>query len=84
MPQLDNSTQHELLALLSPLLERVGDRQPLLALALGTDCPALGQIEWGGAVEPFVLRMVAVLVRFGEIEPGRQALWTLRAAECGR
>ena len=77
MPQLDNSTQHELLALLSPLLEREGFRQPLLAFALGTHCPALAQIEWSGAVEPFILRMVGVLARVGEIEPGTQALWKL-------
>ena len=83
MPQLDNSTQHELLALLSPLLEREGDRQPLLAFALGTHCPALAQIEWSGAVEPFILRMVGALTRYGEIEPGKQALWKLLEAVRG-
>ena len=75
MPNLDNATQQELLALLSPLLEREDDRSALLALALGTECPALRRIDWSGAVEPFVLRMVAELARFGESEPGKQALW---------
>jgi hypothetical protein len=66
MPTLDTSTQQELLALLAPLLEREGDRRAVLALALGTDCAVLAQIEWGGAVEPFVLRMVATLAHHGE------------------
>lgn len=83
MPSLDNSTQHELLALLSPRFGREADRRALLALALGTDCPALRQIDWSGAVEPFVLRMVAELARFGEVEPGRQALWKLLEAMRG-
>ncbi|MGB7990722.1 MAG: SUMF1/EgtB/PvdO family nonheme iron enzyme [Candidatus Methylophosphatis roskildensis] len=80
MPNLDNSTQQELLALLSPLLDREGERRALLALAFGTDWLALRRIEWAGAVEPFVLRMVAELARFGEIEPGKQALWKLLEA----
>jgi hypothetical protein len=80
MPTLDTAAQQELLALLSPRLEREGDRRPLLALALGTDCPVLARIEWGGAVEPFILRMVAELARFGEVAPGKQALWKLLEA----
>jgi hypothetical protein len=77
MPTLDYSTQQELFALLSPLLEREHDRRSWLSLALGTDCPVLRRIEWAGAVEPFILRLVGELARFGEIAPGIQALWRL-------
>ena len=75
MLTLDNATQLELLALLAPRLQRAEDREGLLALALGMDCPLLRQIEWGGAVEPFILKLLTALARFGEIEPGKQALW---------
>jgi hypothetical protein len=78
--KLDNATQQELLALLAPPLGREDEREGFLALALGMDCPVLGRIDWGGAVEPFVLRMVGELARFGEVEPGKQALWKLLEA----
>lgn len=80
MLKLDNATQQELLALLAPRLRREDEREALLTLALGTDCPALGRIDWRGAVEPFVLKMVAELARFGEIAPGKQALWKVLEA----
>jgi hypothetical protein len=78
--KLDNATQQELLALLAPPLRREDEREGFLALALGMDCPVLGRIDWSGAVEPFVLRMVGELARFGEAEPGKQALWKLLEA----
>jgi hypothetical protein len=77
MSALDTTTQQELLELLSPLLERESDRRALLASALGADCPVLQRIEWGGAVEPFILRMSEALARFGEVRGGEQALWAL-------
>jgi hypothetical protein len=80
MSALDTTTQQELLELLAPLLEREPDRRALLASALGTDCPVLHRIEWGGAVEPFILRMSEALARFGEAQPGQQALWMLLQA----
>src|SRR5262249_12086686 len=77
MVSLDNSTKQELLAVLSPLLEHPENRRQVLASALGGDCPALNPIQWGGAAEPFILRVVAELSRFGAIESGKQALWKL-------
>jgi hypothetical protein len=77
MPTLDTPTQQELVALLTPLLDREDDRRPLLAFALGTHCPVLGRISWRGGAEPFILQVVGELARFGEIEPGKQALWKL-------
>lgn len=77
---LDTTTQRELLDLLAPLVERERDRRTLLATALGTESPALRGIEWSGPVEPFILRMIGELVRFGEAQPGEQALWKLLEA----
>lgn len=82
MPNLDYATQQELLVLLAPLLERESERRAFLALALGTECPVLGKIEYAGAVVPFILKLVPELARFGEIEPGVQALWKL--LQCAR
>lgn len=80
MPQLDHSTQRELLDLLAPLLDREDDRRPLLDFALGTDCPALECINWSGRRETFILHLVGELARFGEVAPGTQALWKLLQA----
>jgi hypothetical protein len=82
MPNLNNATQQELLVLFAPLLERESERRTFLALALGTESAVLRKIEYGGAVEPFIFKMVAELARFGEIEPGVQALWKL--LQCAR
>jgi hypothetical protein len=68
--------------LFAPLLERESERRTFLALALGTESAVLRKIEYGGAVEPFIFKMVAELARFGEIEPGVQALWKL--LQCAR
>jgi hypothetical protein len=77
MPVLDNVTQRELLNLLAPLLGSEEERRGLLQLALGLHCPVLQQLDFKGPVVTFILRMVAQLDTFGEIEPGKQALWAL-------
>ena len=65
------------MSLLSPLLKNESEQQALLTLALGRDATILGQIKFGGQVEVFTLNMVNKLLDFGEIEPGKQALWAL-------
>ncbi len=69
MTLLDDTTRHEFITLLSPILAREDRRRELLALALGADSPALRQIgenEWRGPPEAFVLRLVDALARSGE------------------
>jgi hypothetical protein len=77
MPSLDGPTQQEIVELLTPLMERENERHGLLRLALGQDTPVLRQINFGDAVQPFILHMIGKLTAFGEIEPGKPALWAL-------
>jgi hypothetical protein len=77
MPTLDTVTCQEIVDLLVPLMKSEGERQALLALALGHDSPILRRLDLTGAVEPFLLNLIGVLLEYGEVEPGRQALWVL-------
>jgi hypothetical protein len=53
------------------------DRHSILVSALGNDTPVLQRITWSGAVATFIPDMVCKLADYGEIAPGRQALWAL-------
>ncbi len=74
---LDTATQSELLDLLAPLMEDEKARRGLLQLALGLGAPVLRNIKWTGPVQLFVLGLIGTLADYGEIEPGKQALWAL-------
>ena len=63
--------------LLKQFMEDERNRRPFLALALGNDAPVLQRITWSGAVATFIPDMVCKLADYGEIAPGRQALWAL-------
>jgi predicted NACHT family NTPase len=58
-------------------MEDEQNRRPFLVLALGNDAPVLQRITWSGAVADFIPDMVCKLADYGEIAPGRQALWAL-------
>ena len=77
MPGLDYITQREVVNLLVPLLGSEEERRALLSLALGLHCPVLAQLDFKGATEIFILRLIEKLEAFGEIEPGKPALWAL-------
>lgn len=74
---LDWTLEKQLLDLLAPLLDRSEDRRGLLTLALGADCPVLNQIDYSGAVGPFILNMTQQLADFGELRSGTTALWAV-------
>jgi len=75
--KLDSNTINELVELLRPLMEVEKDRRSILVSALGNDAPVLQRITWSGAVAAFIPDMVCKLADYGEIVPGRQALWAL-------
>ena len=75
--KLDPNTINELVVLLKQFMEDEQNRRPFLVLALGNDAPVLQRITWSGAVAAFIPDMVCKLADYGEIAPGRQALWAL-------
>ncbi|OYE02609.1 hypothetical protein CDG79_22920 [Nostoc sp. 'Peltigera membranacea cyanobiont' 232] len=75
--RLEPHTINELVKLLRPFLEDERNRRPFLVLALGNDEPVLQHISWGGAVAIFIPDMVCKLADYGEVAPGKQALWAL-------
>jgi predicted NACHT family NTPase len=75
--KLDPNTINELVVLLKQFMEDERNRRPFLVLALGNDAPVLQRITWSGAVAAFIPDMVCKLADYGEIAPGRQALWAL-------
>ncbi|WP_414756607.1 NACHT domain-containing protein [Anabaena sp. CCY 9910] len=77
MLKLKPETLHEIVTILIPFLEDERNRRPFLVLALGTDTPVLQHINWSGAVASFIPDMLCKLVDYGEISPGKQALWAL-------
>lgn len=76
IPSLDRATHAELEAILLPLMQKEQDRRALLSLAFEHD-RVYEQIDFTGATEPFTVNMIEVLVRRGEVTPGKQALWAL-------
>ena len=75
--RLNSAIQGELLDLLTPLMQREEDRRGLLDLALGIECSVLDQIDYRGAAEPFTLRTIQALAKFGRLKTGSTALWAL-------
>jgi len=75
--KLDANTINELVELLQPFMEDERSRRSILILALGNDASVLQRITWNGAVATFIPEMVEKLADYGEIEPGKQALWAL-------
>ncbi|MEQ8469482.1 NACHT C-terminal helical domain 2-containing protein [Coleofasciculus sp. E1-EBD-02] len=80
--KLDANTINELVELLQPFMEDERSRRSILILALGNDASVLQRITWSGAVATFIPEMVEKLADYGEIAPGKQALWAL--LECVR
>ena len=80
--KLDANTINELVELLYPLMEDERSRRSILILALGNDASVLQRITWNGAVATFIPEMVCKLADYGEIAPGKPALWAL--LECVR
>ena len=75
--KLDRYTINELVELLQPFMENERSRRSWLILALGNDASVLQRITWNGAVATFIPEMVEKLADYGEIAPGKQALWAL-------
>jgi len=75
--KLDRNIINELAELLKPLMEDERSRRSTLISALGNDAPVLQHITWSGSVRTFIPEMVCQLADYGEIEPGKQALWAL-------
>jgi len=63
-------------------MEDERSRRSWLILALGNDASVLQRITWSGAVSAFIPDMVEKLADYGEITPGKPALWAL--LECVR
>jgi diguanylate cyclase (GGDEF)-like protein len=80
--KLDANTINELVELLRPFMEDEGNRRPFLVLALGNSASVLQRITWSGSVATFIAEMVCKLADYGEVAPGKPALWTL--LECVR
>ncbi|NJL39672.1 MAG: hypothetical protein HC833_13385 [Leptolyngbyaceae cyanobacterium RM1_406_9] len=66
----------ELVELLEPHMRNERQRRVCLRLAVG-DLPVLHDLEWSGAAATFIPDMVDRLVDYGEISPGKPALWAL-------
>lgn len=75
--ELAPNTINELVVLLKQFMEDERNRRPFIVLALGNDAPVLQRITWSGSVATFIPDMVCKLADYGEITPGRQALWAL-------
>ncbi|MCC5633168.1 hypothetical protein LC613_37305 [Nostoc sphaeroides CHAB 2801] len=75
--RLEPHTINELVKLLRPFLEDERNRRPFLVLTLGNDAPVLQHISWSGAVAIFIPDMVCKLADYGEVAPGKQAIWAL-------
>ena len=73
--KLDANTINELVELLQPFMEDERSRRSILILALGNDASVLQRITWSGAVATFIPDMVCKLADYGEIAPGKPALW---------
>ncbi len=74
-----NSTSYynEIIDLLIPLMPDETARRSLVMLALGPNSPVLRQLNFAGPVEPFILHLLQVLEGYGEIQPGKKALWAV-------
>lgn len=76
MARLDPYLLTELQRLIAPLTWRYEDRYPLLAAAVGNS-PVYDRIDFSGANNTFTIHVLTTLAEFGEVAPGKQALWAL-------
>lgn len=74
MSKLETSVLSELQSLIIPLTEHIKDRQALLQLAVG-NTPVYQLIDFSGTTDTFTIHLLTTLAAYGEISPGRQALW---------
>lgn len=72
MAQVSGKIIQELLLILTPFMQDKQQRQTYLLLALGTNSPVLGKLEWDGSANVFIPQMVDKLVDLGEIPLGNQ------------
>ncbi|BAY35663.1 putative signal transduction protein containing Nacht domain (plasmid) [Nostoc carneum NIES-2107] len=75
--KLESKTINELVNLLRLFLEDERSRRPFLVLALGNDAPVLQHINWSGSVANFIPDMLCKLADYGELAPGKTAIWAL-------
>lgn len=75
--QLDSNLLKEIAALLNPLMKSEPERRALLVQAFGVASPLLDDIDYGGSTRAFVLSIIQRLADYGEVGPGRPALWAL-------
>jgi hypothetical protein len=74
---LDRDTLKQLVDLLVPHCKTPDDQEALFTLALGLRHPLLKQIQYSNNPQTFAIRMIGQLDEFGEVEPGKTALWLL-------
>ncbi|MFP4124618.1 XRE family transcriptional regulator [Coleofasciculus sp.] len=74
---INNDIFQKLLPLLRPLMEDENQRRGYLMRALGMDAPVLRRLVWNTPVDVFITGMIKELVIFGEITPGKPALFAL-------
>ena len=73
---ISNDILQKLLLLLRPYMEDKKERKGYLFRAL-TDAPVLNRLDWDMPVDAFITDMVNKLADFGEITPGKPALYIL-------
>jgi len=69
---MDTTLFNRIVDLLTPHMEE-GDRRTLLTPAF-SGYPIFDKIDWTGAAREFTVRLIELLDRYGEIEPGYLAL----------
>ncbi|MBN1286315.1 MAG: hypothetical protein JXB47_13030 [Anaerolineae bacterium] len=74
--KLDRDTLNELIELLAPHMGSENERRALLSYAL-VGSPVLASIDYGGSTQPFIINLINRLAAYGNIAPGRSALWAL-------
>ncbi len=65
--------------ILAVLLPEMGDANARKSLVEGAliGSPVLQQLEWGGAAYPFTVQLVLRLAQFGELTPGKPAIFAV-------
>lgn len=77
MPALDKPDQDAIYALLAPFMGTEPERRAHLLDALATNHPLERQIAFEGPADTFTLNLIHTLEQYGEIAPGKPALWAL-------
>lgn len=71
------SLEDDLLKLLSPFMGTNEERLAQIGRAFGIENPIEGQLTISGNTDTFILHLLRVLRRYGELPKGTPALWTL-------